>query len=223
MNACMMNAIHGKPMLSTPQGSIIHTSTNKDCSAYLFAYSISTIEDILRVYTQFQGNKTLITSSLLSSNSPPTLILNGYILSKGSALVVESDNAIVCTGWVSVEPVSKHAPEELYCNHMKYSIQSIVPSTENALIDPKVPVTLLCPSNDESTLTLPNGEDGCVKTIIMKCDTPKVCFIRVNCFNFPEGQSKSTGVLKFSKNGDSAQLIWTGCEWMISNSGCEVL
>ena len=79
MSVKMMNALHGRPLLSPSQGEIIHTTTNTDNTVYLFAYSVSNEEDILRVYTQSGGNKTLLTSHLLSAQSHPHLVLNGYI------------------------------------------------------------------------------------------------------------------------------------------------
>ena len=218
-----MNAIHGRPLLSPPQGATIHTTTHADNIVYLFAYSISEEEDVLCVYTQSGGNKTLITSHLLSAQSHPYLVLNGYILSKRSSLIVESGNNVVCTGWISEDETTRKVAEDIYCNKLNYKIQTVIPSRDEVMIDPNVPVTIIHPSISETSLVLPDGESGVCKTILLKCNLPVTCRVKVKSFSFPTGRIESTGVLSFKNNGDSAQLIWTGSEWMITNSGCEVI
>ena len=171
MNVKMMNAIHGRPLLSPSQGKIIHTTTNTDNTIYLFAYSVSNEEDILSVYNQSGGNKTLLTSHLLSARSHPHLVLNGYILSKRSSIIVESGNRIVCTGWISEDVTTVNAAEDIYCNKLNYKIQTIIPSRDEVTIDPNIPVTIVCPIINDANLILPDGEDGVSKIILLKSDS----------------------------------------------------
>lgn len=217
-----MNAIHGKPLISPPEGATIHTTTVADTCVYLFAYSISAVEDVLRVYTQSSGYKTLLTSYVLSAHSQPSLVLNGYILSRGSALIVESGNSVVCTGWVSDDTTNIKPTEDMNCSKLNYKIQTLVPSRDEIIIDPAVPVTVIYPAASNTNLVLPDSDSGCFKIIILKCTHPVICKVRVRSYSFPEGTDKSTGILKFVNNGDSAQLLWTGSEWMLANSGCQV-